>query len=77
MRIALCNEVLAGMPLEQQCEYAARLGYDGLEIAPFTLSASPEQISTTDAARIRASSKPPVSSSPGCIGSWSGRMACP
>ena len=26
------------MPLEQQCEYAARLGYDGLEIAPFTLS---------------------------------------
>ena len=37
MRIALCNEVLAGMPLERQCEYAADLGYDGLEIAPFTL----------------------------------------
>jgi sugar phosphate isomerase/epimerase len=54
MRIALCNEVLAGMPLEQQCEYAARLGYDGLEIAPFTLSASPEKISATDAARTRA-----------------------
>jgi len=54
MRIALCNEVLAGMPLEQQCEYAARLGYDGLEIAPFTLSAAPEKISATDAARIRA-----------------------
>ena len=54
MRIALCNEVLAGMPLQQQCEYAARLGYDGLEIAPFTLSASPEKISTADAARIRA-----------------------
>jgi sugar phosphate isomerase/epimerase len=53
MRIALCNEVLAGMPLEQQCEYAARLGYDGLEIAPFTLSDTPEQISTADAARIR------------------------
>ena len=41
MRIALCNEVLAGMPLQQQCEYAARLGYDGLDIAPFTLSVSP------------------------------------
>src|SRR5712672_2222894 len=54
MRIALCNEVLAGMPLQQQCEYAARLGYDGLEIAPFTLSASPEKISTANAARIRA-----------------------
>ena len=53
MRIALCNEVLAGMPLERQCEYAASLGYDGLEIAPFTLSASPERISTAEAAKIR------------------------
>jgi D-psicose/D-tagatose/L-ribulose 3-epimerase len=54
MRIALCNEVLAGMPLERQCEYASRLGYDGLEIAPFTLGASPEKISTAKAAKIRA-----------------------
>jgi D-psicose/D-tagatose/L-ribulose 3-epimerase len=54
MRIALCNEVLADMPLERQCEYAAGLGYDGLEIAPFTLSVSPENISTADAAKIRA-----------------------
>jgi sugar phosphate isomerase/epimerase len=54
MRIALCNEVLAGMSLERQCEYAAQLGYDGLEIAPFTLSASPETISTAEAANIRA-----------------------
>ena len=53
MRIALCNEVLAGMTLERQCEYAAGLGYDGLEIAPFTLSASPEKISTAEAAKIR------------------------
>jgi sugar phosphate isomerase/epimerase len=53
MRIALCNEVLAGMPLERQCEYAARVGYDGLEIAPFTLSDTPEKISTAEAARIR------------------------
>ena len=54
MRIALCNEVLAGMPLERQCEYAARLGYDGLEIAPFTLHGSPEKISTAEAAKIRS-----------------------
>jgi len=53
MRIALCNEVLAGMPLERQCEYAAGLGYDGLEIAPFTLDASSEKISTAEAAKIR------------------------
>ena len=54
MRIALCNEVLAGMPLERQCDYAARLGYDGLEIAPFTLGDSPEKISTAEAVKIRA-----------------------
>ena len=54
MRIALCNEVLADMPLARQCEYAARLGYDGLEIAPFTLHASPKKISTAEAAKIRA-----------------------
>src|SRR5579872_3583276 len=54
MRIALCNEVLAGMPLERQCEYAAGLGYDGLEIAPFTLGDRPETISIAEAAKIRA-----------------------
>src|SRR3977135_3120718 len=54
MRIALRNGVFAGLPLERQCEYAARLGYDGLEIAPFTLSASPEKISAVEAAKIRA-----------------------
>src|SRR5258708_5278075 len=54
MRIALCDEVLGGMALERQCEYAAALGYDGLEIAPFTLSTSPEKMSTADAAKIRA-----------------------
>ena len=36
MKIALCNEVLGDLSLEAQCELAARLGYDGLEIAPFT-----------------------------------------
>jgi sugar phosphate isomerase/epimerase len=54
MRIALCNEVLAGMSLERQCECAAALGYDGLEIAPFTLHAAPEKITTAQAAKIRA-----------------------
>jgi len=54
MRFSLCNEVLAGMPLERQCEMAARIGYQGLEIAPFTLSDTPEQITTREAARIRA-----------------------
>jgi D-psicose/D-tagatose/L-ribulose 3-epimerase len=53
MKLALCNEVLAGLSLERQCEVAAALGYDGLEIAPFTLAEAPERISAAEAARIR------------------------
>jgi sugar phosphate isomerase/epimerase len=41
MRIALCNEVLEPMPFAAQCEYAAGLGYDGVELAPFTVSDEP------------------------------------
>lgn len=39
IRVALCNEVLRGLPFERQCAAAAALGYDGLEVAPFTLDA--------------------------------------
>ena len=53
MRIALCNEVFGAMPLEAQCELAARLGYDGLEIAPFTLAEAPERIDAGEARRLR------------------------
>ena len=44
MEIALCNEVLRTLPLKQQCELAARLGYDALELAPFTLGAEPHRL---------------------------------
>jgi len=37
MRVALCNEVVRDLPVDAQAQRAARLGYDGLEIAPFTL----------------------------------------
>ncbi|MGZ5236646.1 MAG: sugar phosphate isomerase/epimerase family protein [Caldimonas sp.] len=53
MKISLCNEVLGTMQLEEQCELAARLGYDGLEIAPFTLAESAELINAAEARRLR------------------------
>lgn len=53
MKISLCNEVLGDLPFEAQCELAARLGYDGLEIAPFTLADAPERIDAREAARLR------------------------
>jgi sugar phosphate isomerase/epimerase len=41
MKLALCNEVIAGMAFERQCAFAAALGYNGLEVAPFTLADEP------------------------------------
>ena len=44
MRFSLCNEVLRPLPFAAQCEVAAAMGYDGLEVAPFTLSDAPQSI---------------------------------
>src|SRR5689334_21240947 len=44
MKFALCNEVLQPLAFEQQCSIAAALGYDGLEVAPFTLAENPMDI---------------------------------
>lgn len=40
MRISLCNEVVRDLDFAAQCALAAGLGYDGLEVAPFTLDAA-------------------------------------
>lgn len=53
MKIALCNEVIREMLLEAQCEFAAVLGYDGLELAPFTVSDEPHLLSADERAGLR------------------------
>jgi len=57
VRIALCNEVIAPMPFPRQCEYAAKLGYDGLEIAPYTLSDEPHRLGSAQLAAARAAAE--------------------
>ncbi len=57
MKIALCNEVVASLPFERQCAYAAALGYDGLEVAPFTLGEAPHLMGPGERARVRAAAK--------------------
>jgi D-psicose/D-tagatose/L-ribulose 3-epimerase len=49
MKIALCNEVLQPLPFDAQCKAAAEMGYDGLEVAPFTLAPDPMDISDRQA----------------------------
>src|SRR5882724_7490352 len=53
MRISLCNEVIAELPFARQCELAVALGYDGLEIAPYTLSDDPTRLTAAEIAALR------------------------
>ena len=46
MKFALCNEMFEDRPLAEVCSIASQLGYDGIEIAPFTLGTSAENISS-------------------------------
>jgi len=38
MRFSICNETFDGWPWQQTCKFVARCGYDGIEVAPFTLA---------------------------------------
>ena len=45
MKFALCNEMFEGCSMTEVCAVAQRLGYDGIEIAPFTLAPSADEVS--------------------------------
>ncbi len=53
MKISLCNEVIREMEFSAQCDFARKLGYEGLELAPFTLGETPHLLTTTERARLR------------------------
>src|SRR5207302_229656 len=50
---AICNEIFKGWKLEDTLAYAARIGYDGVELAPFTIADSVTDISAVDRQKIR------------------------
>jgi D-psicose/D-tagatose/L-ribulose 3-epimerase len=52
-RLSLCNEVLRDRPFAEQCRIAAALGYDGLEVAPFTIADDPRVVTPRQAEAIR------------------------
>lgn len=54
MKLSLCNEVLRDMSFARQCAFAAEVGYDALEIAPFTLGPDPRKFTPRRIAGVRA-----------------------
>jgi sugar phosphate isomerase/epimerase len=53
MKFAICNEIFQGWKLEDAMGCARRLGYDAIEIAPFTLAKYVTDIPPAERARIR------------------------
>ena len=53
MKFATCNEYFEKWPIEEVFAYAAEVGYQGVEIAPFTLAPSVEEISAGQRREIR------------------------
>jgi len=49
-KVHLCNEVIRELDFRRQCAFVRAVGYDGLEVAPFTLAPDPR---TLTAAAIR------------------------
>jgi len=49
-RYAICNETFQGWDWDRTVDFVAREGYDGIEVAPFTLA---ERVTDLDAARRR------------------------
>ena len=52
MKFAICNETYQNWTFERTCEHAALTGYDGIEIAPFTLAEDPSRLDEVRATEI-------------------------
>lgn len=52
-RLAFCNELFKGWDFKQVCDQLARCGYQGVEVAPFTLAESVEQLTAGDRKQLR------------------------
>jgi D-psicose/D-tagatose/L-ribulose 3-epimerase len=44
-RYAMCNEAFEGRPFDEACRVMRGFGYEGIEVAPFTLAADPLDVS--------------------------------
>jgi sugar phosphate isomerase/epimerase len=54
MRFATCNEHFEGWSFDRLCTYVKSIGYDGVELAPFTLAPTITDLSTEARRTLRA-----------------------
>ncbi|MDQ3212517.1 MAG: sugar phosphate isomerase/epimerase [Acidobacteriota bacterium] len=53
MRFAICNEQFEGWEFDRVCRFVSSVGYEGLEVAPFTLAPSITDVSPQRRAELR------------------------
>ncbi len=53
MKFGICNEIFQGWSIDDTIRYAAKTGYDGIEVAPFTLGKFVTDIPKTERQRVR------------------------
>lgn len=53
MKFGICNEIFQGWKIEEAIDFAARAGYDGVEIAPFTIARTVSDISPSQRRHVR------------------------
>jgi sugar phosphate isomerase/epimerase len=53
LRFALCNEMFEKSTMAEVCGIISKLGYHGIEIAPYTLAATADAVTTAQRAQIR------------------------
>jgi len=57
VRFAICNELFKDWPLERVLTYCASLGYEGVEVAPFTLAKDIRDLPAKQVADLRAAAE--------------------
>lgn len=53
MKYAICHELFVDWTWENQCEFIAKTGYTGIEVAPFMLGTQPCELSQAERTQLR------------------------
>lgn len=54
MKFAMCQELFEGWDWERQCRFLKEVGYEGVEVAPFSLGPQPTQLSKQERQKLKA-----------------------
>jgi sugar phosphate isomerase/epimerase len=57
MKFAICQELFTDWDWDRQCRFISETGYTGVEVAPFTLAASPGDVSAKQRVSLRSTAE--------------------